>query len=140
MEPFLAAALQLCAGSDKAANLARAESLVGEAVKRGASLVVLPEVFAWRGGAGDDHSGAEAIPGPTSDLCAGWARRHGIHLLAGSMLEAVAGDDKSFNTSLLFGPTGEALALYRKAHLFDVDIPGQVRVRESDARRHGTVV
>ena len=46
---FLAAAIQICAGSDKQANFARAESLARVAAGRGASLIVLPEVFSWRG-------------------------------------------------------------------------------------------
>lgn len=140
MSSFLAAAIQLNAGSDKAANLERAEQLVGAAAARGAALVVLPEVFFWRGGAGDDHSGAEPIPGPTSDLCAAWARRHRIHLLAGSLLEKAPGETKTYNTSQLFGPDGASLARYRKMHLFDVEIPGQVKVRESDARLGGDEV
>lgn len=137
MNRFRAAAVQLCAGSERDANLARAEVLVAEAAERGAQLVVLPEVFSWRGAQGDEQSGNEPIPGPTSERCSAWARRFGIHLLAGSILERVEGEAKSYNTALLFHPSGELLARYRKAHLFDVEIPGQVSVRESDARLHG---
>lgn len=140
MPSFLAAAVQLCAGSDKTANLEAAERLVATAVERGAGLVVLPEVFSWRGAPGDEFSGAELVPGPTTNLCAQMARRHGIHLLAGSILESVAGERKSYNTSLLFDPRGELLARYRKAHLFDVEIPGRVSVRESDARLRGAEI
>jgi len=134
---YLAAAIQLCAGSDKSANLDRAEAMVATAASRGATLVVLPEVFSWRGASGDDISGAEPIPGPTADRCAGWARRHGIHLLAGSILEQIPGERRAYNTSLLFDDRGNLLAGYRKAHLFDIDIPGQVTVRESAARSGG---
>jgi len=137
MDSFRAAAVQLCAGPDKQSNLARAEALVAAAAGQGARLVVLPEVFSWRGGAGDEQSGSEPIPGPTSERCSAWARRFGIHLLAGSILERVEGETRSYNTSLLFHPSGELLARYRKAHLFDVEIPGQVSVRESDARLPG---
>src|SRR5690606_23112089 len=46
----------------------------------------------------------------------------------------------SYNTSLLVDPTGTIRAAYRKMHLFDVDLPGQVTVRESDARIPGAEV
>jgi hypothetical protein len=41
---FLAAAVQLCAGSEKGANLDNAERLVRLAAAEGAALIVLPEV------------------------------------------------------------------------------------------------
>ncbi len=46
---YLAAAIQMAAGSDRTANLARAERLIRLAAARGASLVALPETFNWRG-------------------------------------------------------------------------------------------
>jgi predicted amidohydrolase len=45
--------------------------------------------------------------------------------------------DRVFNTSLLFDPHGEIIARYRKVHLFDIDIPGHVTIRESDSRAAG---
>ncbi|HLX05620.1 MAG TPA: nitrilase-related carbon-nitrogen hydrolase, partial [Candidatus Binatus sp.] len=38
------------------------------------------------------------------------------------------------------GPDGKQLAVYRKIHLFDVDLPGRVTVRESDAKLAGADV
>ncbi len=140
MQKYLTAAVQLCAGSDKKANLDKAEALVCEAAQRGAQLVVLPEVFSWRGAPGDELSGAEPIPGPTSERCAAWARRHRMYLLAGSIYEAIPGERKAHNTSLFFGPRGELLARYRKIHLFDVELSGVVRVRESAIFRPGSEV
>jgi predicted amidohydrolase len=134
---FLAAAVQLCAGADSAANLDRAESLVREAAQRGARLVALPEVFAWRGPRDQERERAETIPGPTSDRLARWARALDIHLLGGSILERVDGARKVYNTSCLFDRRGELIASYRKAHLFDVAIPGHVAIRESDTRQSG---
>jgi predicted amidohydrolase len=55
----------------------------------------------------------------------------------GSILERVPDERRSFNTSCLLGPDGALLARYRKIHLFDVDLPGRVTVRESDARAPG---
>lgn len=136
MRRFLVAAVQFDAGPDRAANLARAEHYVQAAAGRGARLVALPEVFSWRGPAEAEAGHAEPIPGPTSEWACGVARRLGIHLVAGSILEAAAGG-RPFNTSMLVTPDGEIAARYRKIHLFDVDLPGRVSVRESATRQGG---
>jgi deaminated glutathione amidase len=132
-----AAAVQMSSGSDKRANLDRAEALVRVAAKRGAGLVVLPEVFDWRGPRGAQSAIAESIPGPTSDRLGALARELSIHVQAGSVTERIEGDQRCFNTALLFAPSGEIVARYRKIHLFDVEIPGQVSTRESETRRPG---
>jgi predicted amidohydrolase len=135
---FLAAALQFAAGSNKDTNFAMAEKLARLAAERGAQLIVLPEVFFWRGERQDETAMAEPIPGPTTMRLAGLARELGVHLVGGSILEHVPEDPRVFNTSTVFGPTGEMLGRYRKVHLFDVDIPGYVSIRESDTRLAGS--
>ncbi|MFQ5916632.1 MAG: nitrilase-related carbon-nitrogen hydrolase, partial [Candidatus Binatia bacterium] len=82
---FLAAAVQMLATSDKAANLKEAENWVRKACAEGAKLVVLPEVFNWRGAPEEQREFAEPIPGPTFALMATLARELGIHLLSGSI-------------------------------------------------------
>ena len=59
------------------------------------------------------------------------ARELGIDLVAGSIAERVAGEEKLRNTSVHIGPDGEIRATYRKIHLFDVEVDGTV-YRESD--------
>ncbi|MGH8688633.1 MAG: nitrilase-related carbon-nitrogen hydrolase, partial [Burkholderiales bacterium] len=134
---FFAAAIQLAADSDRDANFARAQQLVRTAAGRGAELVVLPEMFVWRGAADAEMAAAEPIPGPTSERLAALARELGIVLVGGSLLERVAGERKAFNTCTVYGRDGALLARYRKVHLFDVDIAGHVTHRESDTRMHG---
>jgi len=133
---FVAAAVQLCAGADKGSNLDKAEAFVVEAARAGARLVVLPEVFLWRGARDHEVAMAEPIPGPTTQRLGALARRLNIYLLAGSFLER-SGAARAFNTSLLFDPHGVLIGSYRKLHLFDVDIAGQVSIRESDTRAPG---
>ena len=139
MRSYLAAAIQMTASSSKEENLVKAETFVRLAAERGALLVVLPEVFSWRGKRAEEPSQVEAIPGPTSQRLSELAARHQIYLLAGSFLERLD-EPRSHNTSLLFNPTGEILCRYRKVHLFDIDIPGQVSVRESDTKKPGEEV
>ena len=136
----LAAAIQMSAGRDKRSNLERAQRLIRLAVARGAELVALPEVFNWRGKRGEERAAAETLEGETLGLMAKVARELKIHLVAGSISEQAPGQTKTFNTSVLLGPDGARLALYRKIHLFDVDLPGRVTVKESDAKVAGAEV
>ncbi len=135
---FIAAAVQMLASDDKASNLAEAERWLRQAASGGARLVVLPEVFIWRGNKKFEREFAETIPGPTSEILAALAIELKIFLLAGSILEAIPGSPKAYNTSLLFDPSGNLLASYRKIHLFDVDLANGVSLRESDSRAHGS--
>lgn len=59
-----------------------------------------------------------------------------IYLVAGSIPE-VAKDSKLYNTSTIWGPEGNLLATYRKIHLFDIDIPGEITFKESDSLSAG---
>jgi predicted amidohydrolase len=140
MSPFLAAAIQLCAGPDKEANFARAERLARAAAARGAVFLVLPEVFFWRGPREAEPGAAETIPGPTTERLAALARSLNAYLVGGSILERVAGEAKVFNTSTIFSPRGELLGQYRKCHLFDVDLSGHLAIRESDTRQPGSEI
>jgi predicted amidohydrolase len=134
---FLAAAVQLSASSDKETNFATAARLARAAAERGAALIVLPEMFFWRGARDGEGAAAEAIPGPTTERLAALAAELRVYLVGGSLLEAAPGQAKAYNTCPVFDPRGALLATYRKMHLFDVDIPGHVCVRESDSRLHG---
>ena len=134
---FLAAAIQMLATSDKEANLREAEGWIRQAYARGAQLVVLPEVFNWRGRGRDTAAHAEPVPGPTTERMSALALECGVHLLAGSILEAAGPDGRAYNTSVLIGPDARIIAKYRKIHLFDVDIEGEAPIRESEFRRPG---
>lgn len=136
----IAAAIQMQSGPDVAANLARAEVLVRTAASRGAALIVLPEVFAWRGLRTEEAQIPTPIPGPVSDFLCRLASELRVILVGGSFLERTAASGRSHNTSLLIDATGTIRATYRKMHLFDVDLPGRVTVRESDARAPGDEV
>jgi predicted amidohydrolase len=137
---YLAAAIQMTAGREKAANLERAERLIRLAAARGAQFVVLHEVFNWRGKRAEEATEAETLEGPTLSLMARIAAELKLHIVAGSITERTPGESKSYNTSALFGPEGERIAIYRKVHLFDVDLPGRVSFKESDGKLSGQEV
>jgi deaminated glutathione amidase len=137
---YLAAAIQMNAGPDKAANLERAERLVRLGAARGANLVTLPEVFNWRGKRNEQAAAAETLDGQSLTLMSRLARELHIHVVAGSITEQIGGDSRCYNTSALIGPDGKQITVYRKIHLFDVDLPGRVTVRESDAKLAGADV
>ena len=130
---MLIAAAQMASGPDRAKNLEVATRLVRRAAERGASLVGLPENVAWMGPEPERAGAAEPLNGPTLSTFAQLARDLSVHLLAGSVLETGAPGGRVFNTSVLFGPDGGRLAVYRKVHLFDAEVGDGATYRESDA-------
>jgi predicted amidohydrolase len=125
-----AAAVQLNSGDDKGRNLEVAERLVRAAADDGAELIALPEKWNLLAGGAQLAAGAEPLDGPSLDAARTWARELGVHLLAGSISER-SGEGRARNSSVLIGPGGEDLAVYRKIHMFDVDVGG-VSYRESE--------
>ena len=125
------AVIQMNARIDKEANLATAERLLRAAALEKPQLVVLPELFNAFGDLSAVVQQAEPIPGPTSNLLSAWAKELGVVLCAGSVCEQSSAPGRGYNTSLLFDYDGALLARYRKMHLFDVELPGQVSVCES---------
>ena len=135
-------AVQMRSTGDLSANLATCGALIDRAAAEGSQLVVLPECFSFLGrGEGDKLPIAESYDppgGPIWDLLRDRATRHGVWIVGGGTPETVVGDAKrTFNTALVIDPAGELRARYRKIHLFDLDIPGGVTLRESDATRAG---
>ncbi len=131
------ACVQLNARGDKADNLEKAERLVARAAATGADVVVLPEKWnAW--GAPDViRAAAEPIEGGESfEAMSAWAGRHGVTLVGGSVTELREGHEKLSNTCPVFDTDGALLAVYRKIHMFDVEVGGQL-YRESETEEPG---
>ena len=140
------AAVQMCSTEDTAANLSRARELVLEAAGRGAALVGLPENFAYLGSDRDHKLEiAESLDGEGGPILAAMrklAQEARTWLLLGGFPERVAGAaanaQKIGNTSILIDEGGAIRATYRKIHLFDVEIPGGHRFKESDTIAAGS--
>ncbi|KAK6205427.1 carbon-nitrogen hydrolase [Scheffersomyces amazonensis] len=128
------ALIQLKAGADKAANLAKVTKYIDQAVKTSTvgtlDLVMLPECFNSPYAVDQFRNYAEIIPsGETTSVLSELAKKYGIFIVGGSIPELDG--EKVYNTSLTFDPSGKIIAKHRKAHLFDIDIPNGITFKES---------
>ena len=116
----MVAAVQMCSGDNRDANLETAEKLTRLAVRKGAELVVLPEHFSFRGQEDKLREYAEEIPGRLSKWAQQLSKSLGIWLLAGTIPEKAEGC--IYNTAIFVNPEGKIVGSYRKIHLFDATI------------------
>jgi predicted amidohydrolase len=131
------ACIQINSSPSKAENLERMEPLVARAAATGADLVLLPEKWNGLGSHEILRDVAEPLDGgETVDAMSHWARTHGITLVGGSIAERREGREKLSNTCVVFDPEGEIDAVYRKIHMFDVEVGGVV-YRESEGEEPG---
>jgi predicted amidohydrolase len=134
-----AAAVQLNATEDTDRNLRTADRLVRDAAAQGAQLVVLPEKWSVLGSRAQLKAGAEGLDGRSIRWARDVARELGVDLIAGSIVERLEGRARSANTSVHVGPDGESRAIYRKIHMFDVEVDG-VQYNESANEQPGDEV
>ncbi len=130
------AAVQLNSTADQSANMAVADRLTRAAAADGAKLIVLPEKWTAMGSEEDLRASAQTLDGAAISWARTTARELGVDLVAGSILERLPGESKLANTSVHVDPHGEIAAVYRKVHMFDVDVGGH-SYRESELERPG---
>jgi predicted amidohydrolase len=126
-----AAAVQLECTTDVDRNLGEAERLIRAAADDGADLVVLPERLDIRGAPEQYAAKSQALDGHIAGWAGGLGAELGIDLVAGSIAERREGHERVANTCLHAGPDGQIRAVYRKIHMFDVEVGG-VEYRESE--------
>lgn len=127
---------QYAPGEDKRRNLDTARAMVGEAVARGARVVLLPE-YAMFTAPRTDHrfvESAEPMDGPFPSGIAALAAEHRVHVVAGLNEALPSSPDRFSNTLAAFGPDGTVVARYRKLHLYDA-----FGARESDVVEPGPI-
>lgn len=138
----LAAAIQLSSVADRDANLAVAERLLRQAAAAGVALAILPENFAFMGAKERDKLAiAESDgQGPIQHFLAAMALELKLWIVAGTVPLAVPGDaDRVYAACLVYDAQGRRAARYDKIHLFDVEVPGGERYRESVTIARGAI-
>ena len=134
-----AGAIQLNAIDGFAHNLETADRLVRQAASLGAELIVLPEVWSVIGPRDVVRAGAQTLEGEAITWARSTAAELGVDLVAGSIVEdtdpedtdPVHPDGRCANTSVHVGRDGGIRAVYRKIHLFDVEIDGMVHAESA---------
>jgi predicted amidohydrolase len=136
---FRAALIQMRTGRDVAANLTASEALIRQAVEGGAQYVQTPETTTLMEmkriplfEATQPEEGNEALAHYQM-----LAKDLGIWLHIGSMGIKLS-EEKIANRAYLIDPAGDVVARYDKIHMFDVELPGGERYRESKNYQAGT--
>ena len=129
------ALIQMQVTHDKQTNLTHGRTLLEEAARQGAELAVLPEMFCCPYSNSCFRPYGEEEGGPAWSFLSQTARELGLYLVGGSMPELW--DGRVYNTSYVFDPRGIQIAKHRKAHLFDIDVEGRQKFRESDTLTPG---
>lgn len=115
---------QLASGEDRGRNLGRCLEVMGEARRRGAEVIVFPELvldrfFPHRRGDETARALAENIPGPATDKVAERARELGLVTVFN--LYEVDGEGRTFDSSPVFDADGSLLGVTRMIHVTDFE-------------------
>ena len=123
MTPEPSASLRVALGEydtgwhDPSTSLARAATVVRDAARSGAGLVVLPEMCTT--GFTMDAAQAEPLDGESVRGLSGIAREAQVMVLAGvAAREGTGTEERAVNTALLFDAHGDRQAVYRKQRVF----------------------
>lgn len=132
MKPkFKLAIIQIRTETDKAKTMDKAEHMIAEAALNGAQVIVLPEMWNCPYSKKYFHIFADNEKGESVEAMARWASENGVILVGGSVPEKCG--NRLYNTCYVFAESGNQIARHRKIHLFDVDIKGGVRFKESNS-------
>jgi predicted amidohydrolase len=97
-------------------NFRRVRAMAQEAAASGARLIALPEMFAT--GFSMDASAVRPAAPAAREFCATLARELSVWLVAGVADASPGGGALGANFALVFDPTGQQIASYRKIHPF----------------------
>lgn len=136
------AVIQLNCTRDKKANIAAARGFIQDASKDGAKMAFLPECFDMIcPSRKETMANGESIDGPTVSQYQEIAKSHKIWLSLGGLHEknVKSTDSRLFNAHIILNDSGDLVSIYRKTHLFNLDIPG-TRLIESEFSQPGNAV
>lgn len=132
---FMIAICQMKVVDNKKKNQDQAVKMIKKASKT-ADLVVLPEMFNCPYDIEKFLEYAEeSNNSPTLIEVSDAAKQAGIYLVAGSIPEKEG--KHVYNSSFFLNPQGKIIGSYRKMHLFDIDVPGEISFKESETLTAG---
>ncbi len=132
--------IQLCSTRELDRNLAKCRQLAEEAAEDGADWILFPENAPFLGKDVDKLAVAETADGSIVEHFREIARSTDSWVTLGSFPEISPDEERTYNTQLLLRPDGHTEAVYRKIHLFDVEVEGGRSYRESHSVAGGDVV
>ncbi|MCI0446297.1 carbon-nitrogen hydrolase family protein [bacterium] len=137
LDRVIVAAIQLTSTDNIDSNLERAELFVRQAATNGAQVVALPENFAYLRSENSTLPCAQTVEGQFIQRMQAVAKELGIYILCGSIPEMIPGSTQIYNSSVLLNRSGKLVAIYRKIHLFDIDMEGRAVFQESKLVKAG---
>ena len=132
------ALIQMSVSDDKEQNIRSACEKLRTAAENGADLAILPEMFCCPYENDCFRAYGEGENGSAQTALSAMAKELGIYVVGGSVPELSEG--KVYNTSYVYDRHGLLIGKHRKAHLFDIDVSGGQRFRESDTLSPGNAV
>lgn len=137
MIDFKLALIQFAVSDDKLHNLSRLGNLIHQAAQNNAKMVILPECFnSPYGNAYFKRYSENISDGPSMTTLSNLSKQHHLYIVGGSIPEH-GNNEKFMNTCMVFDPFGRMIKVYRKMHLFDIDIPGKMTFKESETLSPG---
>eukprot|EP01038_Epipyxis_sp_PR26KG_P011933 gene11933-15974_t len=134
---------QLGVGSDKFANIENAAEAIEKS--RLDDIIVLPECWNSPYSTASFPQYAEVVPpilgeptsvdSPSSHMLCTKAKNLGVWIVGGSVPEREG--DNLYNTCIIVNNQGKIVGKHRKLHLFDIDVPGKIKFKESDSLTAG---
>lgn len=132
---FVLALCQTMASMDKDESMEVVANSVNRAADNGAHMVSLPEMWNCPYDNSYFREYSETESGVSVEFMSDLARENQIYLVGGSIPER--DNDNIYNSCFVFSPNGEIIGKHRKAHLFDIDVPGGIRFMESETLTGG---
>lgn len=135
---LVVASVQFAAAEHKHETYDRIRTLIDSIPDGAADLVTLPEMWNGPYEAKRFPEFAEPDHGPSWQFLSALAKGKRVYLSGGSIAEREG--DRVYNTAYVFDPQGREIAKHRKMHLFDIDVAGGQRFKESETLSAGSSV
>ncbi len=112
-------------------NFSYISSAISKASQQKALIAFLPENFHYMRAKDQSPMEFESLSGPIIQSYKDLAKIHDIWLSLGGFQEKIANSSKIHNTHIIIDNKGEIQGIYRKIHLFDVEIDEKNSMKES---------